>query len=61
MQLIRPDTHIDFIGKRKIALAISGLMILASLGLLAVKGLNFGIDFTGGTLVEVRFDKAQSI
>ncbi len=61
MQLINPDIHIDFIGKRKIALAISTLMILISLGTLAVKGLNFGIDFTGGTLVEVQFDKAPAI
>jgi len=61
MQLIRPDINIDFIGKRKIALTISALMILISLGALAVKGLNFGIDFTGGTLVEVKFDKAPSI
>jgi len=61
MQLIRPDINIDFIGKRKIALTISALMILISLGSLAIKGLNFGIDFTGGTLVEVKFDKAPSI
>lgn len=61
MQLIRPDINIDFIGKRKIALALSGLMIMISLGALAVKGLNFGIDFTGGTLVEVKFSQAPEI
>ena len=61
MQLIRPDINIDFIGKRKIALTISALMILASIGLLAIKGLNFGIDFTGGTLVEVKFQQAPKI
>jgi len=61
MQLIRSDLHFDFIGKRKIAMVISAVMLLASLGTLAVKGLNFGIDFTGGTLVEVKFDKAPAI
>ncbi|MDX8401145.1 MAG: protein translocase subunit SecF [Mariprofundaceae bacterium] len=61
MQLIRPDTNIDFIGKRRIALAISGLMILASLAAIAFKGLNFGIDFTGGTLVEVKFQTPPAI
>ncbi|RMH52999.1 MAG: protein translocase subunit SecF [Zetaproteobacteria bacterium] len=55
MQLIPPDIDIDFIGKRKIAFLLSGLMVAASIVLLVVRGLNFGIDFTGGTLVEVRF------
>ncbi len=61
MQLIRPDTHIDFVGRRKIAMAVSGLVLLISVGLLVVKGLNFGIDFTGGTLVEVKFTQAPKI
>ncbi|HCS12725.1 MAG: protein translocase subunit SecF [Zetaproteobacteria bacterium CG06_land_8_20_14_3_00_59_53] len=61
MQLINPNTHIDFIGRRKIAMAASGLLIALSIGLLIFKGLNFGIDFTGGTLVEVQFSKAPQI
>jgi len=61
MQLIRSDTHIDFIGKRKIAMAVSGILLLLSIGLLVFKGLNFGIDFTGGTLVEMKFKQPPAI
>jgi len=61
MQLIRPNTSYDFLGKRKIALGLSALLIIISLASLALKGLNFGIDFTGGTLVEVQFKQAMPI
>jgi preprotein translocase subunit SecF len=61
MELIRTDTHIDFLGKRKLAMGISGTLVLLSILLLIFKGLNFGIDFTGGTLVETRFAQAPSI
>jgi len=61
MELIHSNTHIDFLGRRKLAFGISGLLILISLGFLIFKGLNFGIDFTGGTLVEVKFRQAPAI
>ena len=61
MELIRTDTHIDFLGKRKLAMGISGTLVLLSVIMLIVKGLNFGIDFTGGTLVETRFSQAPAI
>ncbi len=61
MQLINPDLKVDFLGKRKMALIFSGVLLLLSLGLVAGKGLNFGIDFTGGTLVEVKFKEAPAI
>jgi preprotein translocase subunit SecF len=58
MQLIKTDTNIDFIGYRKIGFIFSLLLILASIGSLIVhKGPNYGIDFAGGTLVQVKFDK----
>ncbi|MDQ6956758.1 MAG: protein translocase subunit SecF [Mariprofundaceae bacterium] len=63
MQLINPDSNIDFLGKRKIALGLSAVLIIISLLALvpSIRGLNFGIDFTGGTLVEVKFNQAPSI
>ncbi|MCF6264943.1 MAG: protein translocase subunit SecF [Desulfuromusa sp.] len=56
MQLIKPDINIDFVGKRKIAMIISIALILIGLASLVVKGgPNYGIDFAGGTLVQVQF------
>ncbi len=56
MQLIKPDINIDFVGKRKLALIFSVVLILIGLASLAVKGgPNYGIDFAGGTLVQVQF------
>lgn len=46
---------IDFMDKRKIASVVSILLVTLSLGSLGVQGLNLGLDFTGGTLVEVIF------
>ena len=56
MQLIKPDVNIDFVGKRKLALIVSVTLILVGLVSLMVKGgPNYGIDFAGGTLVQVQF------
>lgn len=54
-----PDTKriINFMGGRRIAAFISIGLMLASIGVLAFKGLNFGLDFTGGTLIEVIYDE----
>lgn len=55
MELIRPDTNIDFVGKRLIAIAISAVLILVGIVSLVTKGgPAYGIDFAGGTLLQVQ-------
>ena len=61
MEFFKKKTSIDFMGKRSRWYAISAILILASIGFLLVRGLNFGIDFTGGVVVEVAFTQAADI
>ena len=51
------NTNINFIGKKKIAYILSGLLIVASLVSIFTKGFTYGVDFTGGRTYIVRFDK----
>ncbi|MGJ7456595.1 protein translocase subunit SecF [Halomonas sp. MA07-2] len=55
------NRQFDFMGKRRLAFAISGLLILVSIVSLLFQQLNLGLDFTGGTLVEVRYAAAPSL
>lgn len=61
MEFFRKQTQIDFIRRVPLAYALSALMILISIGSLAVRGLNFGLDFTGGTLIQVEYAEAPAI
>lgn len=54
-QIVKPDLNINFMGHRHLAFTISGLIILICLGSIIFKGLDLGIDFAGGFLVQVRF------
>lgn len=51
----------DIIGRRKIWYAISSVLIIASLFFMVTRGFNMGIDFTGGTIIDLRFEKAVNI
>ena len=61
MQIFKKTPSFDFMAKRQIALAFSILLIIASVSSLAMKGLNFGLDFTGGTLVEVAYPQSADL
>ena len=58
MEFLKRDTRIDFIGRRRIAAIISISAIVIVLLSLFFRGLNLGIDFTGGTLVEVAYSSS---
>ena len=51
------NTHVDFLGKKKIAYIVSGALILISLVSIFTKGFTYGVDFTGGRTYVVRFDQ----
>jgi preprotein translocase subunit SecF len=53
--MAQPTFKIDFMRYAPVMLALSGLLVLVSVISLATRGLNFGVDFTGGTLVEVQY------
>lgn len=62
MELIPPNTRIDFIGKRRFTLWISAVAILISLGSMFFHGgLRYGVDFAGGLLIQPKFSKAVDI
>ena len=56
MQLLKHKTSIDFIGKRRPAIFISSILNLAIVVGIATVGFHYGVDFEGGTVVELKFD-----
>ena len=61
MQIIQKTSHLDFMGARKLALVISALAIIVAIGSFITRGLNFGIDFTGGVLLEVGYEQTADL
>ncbi|MDP2516554.1 protein translocase subunit SecF [Photobacterium damselae subsp. piscicida] len=60
-QLLNADKVIDFMRWSKLAFAFSILMVSLSIATVATKGLNWGLDFTGGTLIEVSFENPANL
>ncbi|MDP1697988.1 MAG: protein translocase subunit SecF [Xanthomonadaceae bacterium] len=57
MEFFSPTSNVNFMGVRRFSVAISLVLVLGSILALATRGLNFALDFTGGTLVEVNYDQ----
>ena len=61
MHLVPTNTRLNFLGHRRKAFVLSGIVLAVVLVSLVLRGLNFGIDFTGGTLVEVGYSEALAV
>ena len=61
MEFLKKDLKIDFLGRRRIASIVSAVLIVAGVASIFVQGINWGLDFTGGTLVEVRYGEQVSV
>jgi preprotein translocase subunit SecF len=61
MEFFKYTKTFNFMGKSKLAMIMSVVLVLASYALLATKGLNYGVDFAGGTVVQVKYNKTAPI
>ena len=61
MEFLKKDLQIDFLGRRRATATASLLLIVAGLLSILFQGINLGLDFTGGTLVEVRYEEQVSV
>ncbi len=61
MEFFHKVTRFPFMNTRKVWYGLSAVLIVASLGLLVVRGLNLGVDFTGGVVVETNFPQAPNV
>ena len=61
MEIFKTDKIYDFMGKRLAFLGFSSILVIASIVLLFTKGLTFGIDFAGGTIIQVKYEQVAPI
>lgn len=61
MWLFKKDPNFDFMSRRRLALIVSVVLLSVAIGALLIRGLNFGIDFTGGTVVEVGYEQPAEL
>ena len=61
MEFFKYTRTFNFMGKSKLAMILSVVIVLSSFALLATKGLNYGVDFAGGTIVQVKYNTTAPI
>jgi len=61
MEVFNPNSNINFLGLRRISITISAVLVIIALGAIFVRGLNYGLDFTGGVLVEVAYGEPVEV
>ena len=61
MNLFKENMHIDFMSIKKYTFGLSFVCLLLAMFLMTTKGLNFGIDFKGGTLVELKYERKANM
>ena len=60
-EILKTKSTINFMAWRKVAIVFSAIIMLASVGIVTTKGLNLGLDFTGGTVIEVGFSEDANL
>lgn len=61
MEFFNPSSNVDFMRWRKVAIVVSTVLMVLAIAVLAIRGLDYGLDFTGGTNVEVNYEKSISV
>ena len=61
IEIVKPNTNVDFMRLRRVSLAIALLMLVVAVLAFPLRGINFALDFTGGTLVELTFEKPADL
>jgi len=61
VEFFNPNSNVDFMGARRWTALLSGLIFLLSIGVLVINGLKLGLDFTGGTQIEVTYQEASDL